>query len=64
MVEKILQHKHCKICEKAILPEEELCSDECKNRWNVILKKRKWTMYFFYGMIALFIILVFLSGLK
>ncbi|MDI6708315.1 MAG: DUF2116 family Zn-ribbon domain-containing protein [Candidatus Thermoplasmatota archaeon] len=64
MVEKILQHKHCRICDKAITADEEFCSDECKVKWNMILKRRKWTMYFFYGIIILFIALLLLSGLR
>ncbi|MEW6070016.1 MAG: DUF2116 family Zn-ribbon domain-containing protein [Candidatus Thermoplasmatota archaeon] len=64
MVEKLLQHKHCRICEKAISVDEELCSEECKTKWNMILKRRKLTMYFFYGVIILFIVLLLLSGFK
>jgi predicted nucleic acid-binding Zn ribbon protein len=64
MVEKLLQHKHCRICEKAIPFEEEFCSEECKTKWNIILKRRKWTMYFFYGIVILFIVLLLLSGLR
>ena len=58
MTEKILQHKHCNICGKAVPAEETFCSDECKEKWDAMVKKRKMMMYIMYGMIAVFIVLI------
>ncbi len=58
MTEKILQHKHCNICGKAVPAEETFCSDECKEKWGAMVKKRKMMMYIMYGMIAVFIVLI------
>ncbi len=62
MTEKILQHKHCNICGKAIPVDETFCSDECKEKWNAMVKKRKMMMYIMYGMILVFIVLILFSG--
>ncbi len=62
MTEKILQHKHCSICGKAIPVDETFCSDECKEKWGAMMKKRKMMMYIMYGMIAVFIVLILFSG--
>jgi len=58
MTEKILQHKHCSICGKAVPVEETFCSDECKEKWDAMVKKRKMMMYIMYGMIVVFIVLI------
>lgn len=62
MTEKILQHKHCRICGKAIPVDETFCSDECREKWNAMVKKRKMMMYIMYGMIFIFIFLILFSG--
>jgi len=58
MTEKILQHKHCSICGKAVPVDETFCSDECKEKWAAMVKKRKTMMYIMYGMIVVFIVLM------
>jgi predicted nucleic acid-binding Zn ribbon protein len=62
MTEKILQHKHCSICSKAIPVDEPFCSDECKEKWDAMMKKRKMMMYIMYGMIAVFIVLILFTS--
>jgi predicted nucleic acid-binding Zn ribbon protein len=53
MAEKLLQHKHCSVCGKAIQLEDEFCSDECKNKYEQYMKKRKQMNLVMYAMIAL-----------
>ena len=36
MTEKILQHKHCQICGRAVPVSEDFCSDECKEKMEAI----------------------------
>lgn len=64
MAEKILQHKHCPICGKAILIEEEYCGDKCKNDFESMVRKRKYLMYLMYGAIILFFIIILLGAWK
>jgi predicted nucleic acid-binding Zn ribbon protein len=51
MVEKIGQHTHCHICGKAIQIDETLCSDECKQKYQGMLKKRKLWLYLMWALI-------------
>lgn len=59
MVERIIQHKHCSICGKAIPAEEEYCSENCKERFEAIQKKKKNLMYIMYGLMFFLLILLF-----
>jgi len=61
MVEKVAQHTHCQICGKAIPITETLCSDECKQKYQTMVKKRKMLVYVMYALIA-FILVLFLFG--
>ena len=57
MSERILQHKHCQICGKAVPIEEDFCSEECKEKMEQMVKKKRLWMYVFY---ALALVLVFM----
>jgi predicted nucleic acid-binding Zn ribbon protein len=41
MAEKLVQHRHCQMCLKAIPLGEEYCNDECKENWNKLIKANK-----------------------
>ncbi len=41
MAEKLVQHRHCQSCLKAIPIGEEYCSDACKDDWNDLVKANK-----------------------
>ena len=41
MAEKLLQHKHCRNCGKAMLPENEFCGESCKSQYVAVLKKKR-----------------------
>jgi len=56
VVEKIVQHKHCQICGKAIPLKEKFCSEECEQKFNEIVKKRKILIYILYGAVVLMIL--------
>ena len=62
MVEKVAQHSHCQICGKAIPLSETLCSDECKQKYAGMVKKRKMLMYIMYALIGVILIMFILSG--
>ncbi|MEM0493509.1 MAG: DUF2116 family Zn-ribbon domain-containing protein [Candidatus Thermoplasmatota archaeon] len=59
--EKIVQHTHCQICGKAIPMNETLCSEDCKQRYQKMLRTRKWYLYIMYGLIAI-VVLIFILG--
>jgi predicted nucleic acid-binding Zn ribbon protein len=64
MVEKIPQHIHCQICGKAIPASdtETMCSDECKQRYKGLTKRRKLWVYIMYALIFVMIGVLFLSS--
>ena len=62
MVEKVPQHSHCQICGKAIPLSETLCSEECKQKYNSLIKKRKMIAYIMYALIAVVIVVIVLSS--
>ncbi len=62
MVEKVAQHSHCQICGKAIPISETLCSDECKQKYAGMIKKRKLLMYIMYALIGVILIMFILSS--
>ena len=62
MVEKVAQHSHCQICGKAIPISETLCSDECKQKYAGMVKKRKMLMYIMYALIGVILIMFILSS--
>lgn len=56
MSEKVPQHSHCHICGKAIPLTETLCSEECKEKYQRIIKRRRLMVYFMYAMLAALVI--------
>ena len=66
MAEKVGQHTHCNMCGKAIPINETLCSEECKEKFNTMVKKRRilvYIMYFFiFIILALFLITTMTGG--
>jgi predicted nucleic acid-binding Zn ribbon protein len=59
MVNTIPPHNHCIICMKSIPISETLCSDECKQKYKSMLKKKRLTLLFLWLMIIAFIAVIF-----
>jgi predicted nucleic acid-binding Zn ribbon protein len=62
MVEKVSQHVHCQICGKVIPITETLCSTECKEKYQTIVKRRKTLLYIMYAVIFFFIALILVQN--
>ena len=60
-VDTIVQHLHCPVCGKAVPPDEEFCSEECEERMNNLVKKRKLVNYIWLAIIMAFMFILFLS---
>jgi len=41
MAEKLLQHKHCRFCQKAILPDSTFCDDKCEGQHKDMMRKKR-----------------------
>ncbi len=62
MPQKLLQHKHCITCDKAIPVTEEFCSEECKTSHRLILtRKKRQLLLLWIGAMAVLLIAVVLS---
>ena len=59
MAEKMSQHYHCHICGKAIPLGETLCSKECKDKYQAMVRRRKLMSYLMYGMFVALIVAIF-----
>jgi predicted nucleic acid-binding Zn ribbon protein len=64
MAEKVAQHTHCQICGKAIPISETLCSEECKQKYESMIRKRKMLMYIMYALIFIILIMLILPSLQ
>jgi len=64
MAEKIPQHQHCQICGKAIPLGETLCSQECRQKYQNLVRRRKLMLYLMYGILAAIIVVFVLSPVK
>ncbi len=64
MAEKLLQHKHCRLCSKAILPDLDFCDEECRNQHREMLRKKRnqllMLMAFAIGMMLMTLLLPYL----
>ena len=59
---RIIQHKHCIVCFKAIGLGRDYCSDECKEIHVAKIKRQKRMMYIMYGVLAVVFVLVVLTN--
>jgi predicted nucleic acid-binding Zn ribbon protein len=62
MTESIKQHSHCQICGKAIPVSETLCSEECKNKYSMMMKRRKLIVYAMYALIGIILVIIFMTN--
>lgn len=62
MPERLLQHKHCINCGKAVLVTEDFCSDECREGHRMVMsRKRRQLLFMWMGAAAVLVIAVILS---
>lgn len=62
MAEKVSQHYHCQICGKVIPLGETFCSEECKQKYQAMLRRRKRMLYFMYGVLGALLIVFLISN--
>ncbi|MCJ2520719.1 MAG: DUF2116 family Zn-ribbon domain-containing protein [Candidatus Thermoplasmatota archaeon] len=57
MPQRLLQHKHCVTCGKAVPLTEEFCSEECDSSHSQVLgRKKRQLMFLWIGAIVVLII--------
>jgi len=62
MAGSVQQHAHCHMCGKSIPYGETLCSEECKQKFQSLLRRRRFLLYLMYGLIAAVIVVILVSG--
>jgi predicted nucleic acid-binding Zn ribbon protein len=62
MAEIVSPHGHCQMCGKSVPVGETLCSEDCKQRYTSVVKRRKLIVYFMYGLLAALIVVIVLGG--
>jgi len=60
MSEIVPQHSHCQVCGKTIPVTETLCSQECKDKYQIMIKRRRLMVYIMYGLIGVILIVILL----
>ena len=61
MAEKLLQHRHCRECGRAILLTEKYCSEECeKNHKTLVQNKKRQLLLLYFGSFIVFIVIILL----
>ena len=60
MAEKISPHNHCHMCMKAIPVGEKLCSEECRQKYTTLIKRRRIIWLFLWAIIVGSIIVLML----
>ena len=64
MAEKIPVHVHCPACGKSIPVGESVCSEDCKQKYQSFITKKRIMMYIVLALMAAFTALIVVSSLK
>ena len=62
--ERLMQHKHCIVCLKAITLARDYCSDTCKEVHTTKIKKQKRMLYIMYAVMGIALVFVVLNGME
>ena len=62
MAEKIPQHTHCTMCGKTIPITEIVCSEECKGKYERVIRRKKLLFWMMNALVIVFIIIIILSA--
>ncbi len=57
---KIIDHRHCKVCGKAIPPNQEFCSEKCRKAYEDAERRQKRMKNIFLLVYAVIFIVLFL----
>jgi predicted nucleic acid-binding Zn ribbon protein len=62
MVERLVQHKHCRECGRAVPAKDVFCSEDCESGHRMKLKKKKNQLLLLYvGSIVILMLVLLLS---
>lgn len=58
---QIPNHSHCVICTRAVTFGDKTCSSDCEKQLEDLQRRRRRTMMFLYGLMALSVIVLLLG---
>jgi len=61
MANAVPPHNHCMMCMKSIPVSETLCSEECKQKYQKMMKKKRYLVLAMWVMIIVFLGILFFS---
>lgn len=64
MADRLLQHKHCRSCGKAIPVEDKFCNEECTTTHRLMMKKKKNQLLFIMFIAVAMMVFALLSGAR
>lgn len=65
MPERLVQHKHCLTCGRAISAREEYCSEECEaERISTLRKKKKQLLILYIGSVIVLLLAVIFAMVR
>ncbi len=60
---EIPPHKHCPVCGISIPPDQEFCSKACEEKWNLMMRQKKKSIYLMWVLVAILVVIMFSSYL-
>lgn len=61
---KVLPHKHCVVCGKAVEPDKSYCSDKCEDQLKKDQKRQRMFFLMLFGILIIMILFSLLSAPK
>ena len=61
--ERVMQHKHCIVCFRAITMARDYCSDTCKEIHTTKIKKQRRMLYIMYAVMGIALVFVLMKGM-
>ena len=64
MSEPVAPHAHCQVCGKSIPVSERVCSPDCQQRYQQMVKRRKMTIGVMWALIVIMLLVyLFIGGI-
>ena len=57
-IDRIVQHKHCITCGRAVPTDLQYCSDKCETEFQNLQSRKQKVLYVTYGLMIFFVIVL------
>jgi predicted nucleic acid-binding Zn ribbon protein len=62
MAEKLIQHKHCRNCGRAVKVDDDFCNEQCRSEHKEMLRKKRNQLYILLIVAIAIMILAMMAG--